>query len=611
MGYVKSAEHNDLHKASVAGRVASEPSTANLPNQTAYGQTGSGRILTLRLILFFLLPLVVLTATIQLRDPDTWWLLARGKLFFQQGISVTNTFSFTHPNHPWQCNYWLFGSLLYLGEIIGWPYAVQFVSIVFVFAMVCFLTCTTLKASGDKNLFLFVVLLVLVVVSCRFRFVPRPHLASYLGLSILYYLWQRQPRWLLLWAGLLGMVWANFHAGVIFGAISFLLLGFGSTLERNWSLVKRAVLAMATFSVCSLFNPDIFSPYIYAIEHAWKFDALNIKLTELAPPGLRDYSVYYFLVALALLAIWPRIRAKDFTFPVFVVFWLAFSLKANRGIPYFAIATLPGIYAGGVDVYKGLVRLLRHRWLSRGLAILCLVVVILLINREIWYRSDYLVFGLGVNERLLPVGVSDFIEKENFTGQMYNDFGDGGFLIWRFFPGRRVFQDGRTQAYPNDFLKTFNSKVPYRTILSALHEYGVKYAVVERHAGYEDVGNLLVLAGWPMVYLDGHNAMFVRPGYLDEKKLARLALRAIPYHTTDHVAISGDRAMVLSELRRIDPERLLFEDDFIRFAFAALRISEFELAERFFRAGLAYVPGSSQLKFEADRFLQFMGREAL
>ena len=192
MGHVKSKD-KDLHIA-VTGRTTVESVTAELRNEAVPKQTDPRRVLTPQLIIFFLFPLVVLAATIQLIDPDTWWLLARGKLFFQQGISATNTFSFTHPDHPWQNNYWLFGSILHLGEIIGWPYAVQLVPIIFVFPMVCFLTCTTLGAGGRKNWFLFVILLALVVFSCRFRLIPRPHLASYLGLSILYYLWQRQPR---------------------------------------------------------------------------------------------------------------------------------------------------------------------------------------------------------------------------------------------------------------------------------------------------------------------------------------------------------------------------------------------------------------------------------
>lgn len=559
--------------------------------------------LTTGIHLFFLLLLAISAATIQLGDPDTWWLLARGKLFFQQGISVTNTFSFTFPDHSWQSNYWLFGTILHIAEIIAWPYAVQVVPIIFVFAAIVFLSFTALNKVRSNNFLLLCTLITLVVFACRFRFVPRPHLASYLGLSILFYLWVKQPKRLWAWTGILGVIWVNFHAGVIFGAISLMLLTIGTGMERNWLLFKRAFMAFGSFFLCSLINPDIFYPYSYALEHAWKFQNLNILVGEFTAAGIKEYPLFYLLAVFSLPAAWSGIRTRNYTFPLLVVFWFLLSIKANRIIPYFAIAAMPGIYAGMHSLIESFRHKLKWRSTLKLFSMFFMVIITLLVNREFRIRSDYLKFGLGINERILPVGAADFIEKEDLHGFMYNDFGDGGFFIWRFYPERKVFQDGRTQAYPNEFIKLFNSRVPYQAILAELYKSDIEYATVERHTGYKDIGNLFLLAGWPMIYLDGHNAVFVKPGYLSNNALKRLGYFTVPYHMADHVKIEKNRDRVKYELFRINPDRLILESDFFRFAIAALRINELGLAERFLHAGLKLLPDSQRLKGEHLRLM--------
>jgi hypothetical protein len=64
---------------------------------------------------------------------------------------------------------------------------------------------------------------------------------------------------------------------------------------------------------------------------------------------------------------------------------------------------------------------------------------------------------------------------------MYNDFGDGGVLMW-FVPEKQVFVDGRVEAYPADFLKrvAYVSKTgDYDRLFS---EHRIRCAVVTTQA---------------------------------------------------------------------------------------------------------------------------------
>ena len=558
------------------------------------------------LVVLVLSGILFLATLIQLHDPDTWWLLATGKLFFLEGIPKTNTVSFSNPDYPWPNSYWLFSAILRIAELAGGAYGVQCVPILFAFAAFFVVADTTLLGREKKNWFLFMLLMALAVMVSRFRYVPRPHVVSILGLAILYNLWARQPRRFLVWTGLLAVVWANLHAGVVFGSVGFLPLILGSALQKDWGRLKKGLSGLAIFFLCSLLNVDFAYAYTYTFSHLWKFDALRINIAEQNSPNTRDFRLHYVLVALGLVAVLPRIRAKDFTCIAVAATWLLFSLKAIYGIPYFAIAALPGMYAGWDDLLRWLREVVRRQWVMWGLAgVACVAVVILAIG-EVNSRGEDYKFGFGINERQVAMGASDFIEKTGLTGNMYNCFGDGGFLIWRLFPHRKVLQDGRTQAYPDDFLKALNAEGFHRKLLPFLDSYQVQYAVVSRQPNSFDRTNIFLAAGWPLIYLDGVNAIFAKPGVLDMKTMAQVQFLTIPCQ--GDVELSGadpglQKKRVVYELNRIDPERLIEAKDFMRFAIAAKRIGENMLAEKFFKAGIAYLPKELSIKFEYGNFL--------
>ena len=50
-----------------------------------------------------------------------------------------------------------------------------------------------------------------------------------------------------------------------------------------------------------------------------------------------------------------------------------------------------------------------------------------------------------------------FADEVGIAGRPFNDFASGGYLAWARFPRERVFIDGRTQAYPDDFFRFYFS----------------------------------------------------------------------------------------------------------------------------------------------------------
>src|SRR5262249_14221690 len=55
--------------------------------------------------------------------------------------------------------------------------------------------------------------------------------------------------------------------------------------------------------------------------------------------------------------------------------------------------------------------------------------------------------GLGIAEGRFPVKAADFVDANLPDARLYNDVSFGGYLIWRGYPRRRVFIDGRNEVH--------------------------------------------------------------------------------------------------------------------------------------------------------------------
>jgi hypothetical protein len=58
----------------------------------------------------------------------------------------------------------------------------------------------------------------------------------------------------------------------------------------------------------------------------------------------------------------------------------------------------------------------------------------------------------AVRDLGFPVDAATWIAQEDPPGELYNPYDWGGYLIWRLFPERLVFIDGRADMYGDPFL---------------------------------------------------------------------------------------------------------------------------------------------------------------
>jgi tetratricopeptide (TPR) repeat protein len=110
----------------------------------------------------------------------------------------------------------------------------------------------------------------------------------------------------------------------------------------------------------------------------------------------------------------------------------------------------------------------------------------------------------------LPSGAASFIEGHHINARMFNNYEDGGYLIWRLWPLQRVFIDGRglsEQAF-----------IDYRRILNGstdlLEKYGIEILVVEGFdylSGevYPVAVNVANSGKWALVYADNKGVVLM------------------------------------------------------------------------------------------------------
>jgi hypothetical protein len=153
----------------------------------------------------------------------------------------------------------------------------------------------------------------------------------------------------------------------------------------------------------------------------------------------------------------------------------------------------------------------RRRFPQAGVAALVLILVptVLVAVRDLatWPPS------IGLDARNVPVGAAEFIHRTNLPGNFYNDFDDGGYLIYALYPQKRVFQDGRVPYYPESFWREIRDAISQERWETLLERYGVTGAIIKRRPGGMDFSAFVDPGRWDLVYRDDASFVFLRkPG---------------------------------------------------------------------------------------------------
>jgi hypothetical protein len=473
-----------------------------------------------------LTPIVVFAAAaLQLAlspvDPDYWWHLATGRWMLDHGrVPFSDPFSATHGGQTWYAHEWLSELVLRIADLIG-GYTAGILLTAAIVAAGAWLLARAARyyGLGAREA------LLLVAGSGFFilgNLAVRPQVWGWALLALVLHELaaddngRRRSLWYL---PLIFVLWVNVHLSVLLGgavvALYVLHRGLRALFARRCRDCERRhfrrVFAVAVLSALALcVNPRgpalIWFSRVYLNPHAVRYSYIG----EWQRPAFSGDDRWLFvaggavaaLAALAMLrrrTLWPGILALVFAFA---------AVRAIRYVPVFAVAGVPA--AAWV--------LGRFRARRVSLTPICvpfaIAVPIAAGAVAFMWLSAYLRGPTQFRLRpdpywgAYPVDAAAWVKANVPDGVVFNEYGWGGYLIWTFYPQRRVYMDGREEMYGERYFAQF-----VRTI-SANSDWQETFARANVQATITDPNGPLAAAlsvdpGWRKAYADRIAAVFV------------------------------------------------------------------------------------------------------
>lgn len=460
-------------------------------------------------------------------DPDFWWHLAVGRwMIDHHSLPAHDLFTYTVPAHVWTDHEYLTEILMaLLWQVGGAPL------ISFVFGIVTWLGFWWIWQAMDGFRRPFVIAGLAIVLGALAGgpiWGPRSQMVTF-ALACLLLLWLR--RYLqgrsrrLLWFPLLMVLWANLHSG---WAIAFVFLGIAIAAEaalwvwnRGAAVHAAHLRTLAIVTALSLVavaaTPHGLALYAYPFETQFSTAQQSLIAEWFSPDFHQPYLYALLFLILALLAgyAWKGAGLYDV---LLAVVTLALALHSVRQSTILIAAVLPGFVTAWTSVWED-VRPRLGGWFSgsrppsRLFAIttaLALAVVVAVTGLKIasGLRSEKAAIAAD-----FPVATADWIaaHPDQVGTRMFNQYGWGGYLIYRFYPdpNRRVFIFGEAELMGDSFLYQYQDIQTLRTNWAALlDKYRVDYVVYNRGEALDNV--LRTEPGWRLVHEDSVAVVYVR-----------------------------------------------------------------------------------------------------
>jgi hypothetical protein len=476
-----------------------------------------------RLMALVLLLCLFVMAVRPITDPDFWWHLRTGEYIWDtRSIPRQDIYSHTLPGQPWITHEWLTEVALYAVYALSGQ-----AGLILAFALVIAASFALLylRCPGRPYLAAFVV--VLAALSSAVTWGVRPQMMTLLlssGFLYILHLYRRGHRRVVWLMPPLMVLWANLHGSFLMGLVLPATHVVGAALDRalgrqqeaglTWKEIRKLAIITALTAVAPIFNPNGVHLLIYPFgtlgspamqSYIMEWFSPDFHLVQFQPFAL------FILVLLASLGLSRRIpSATDF------LFMLGFgyaSLRSARHIPLVILTTTPMLTAQLLSIWRawGVSRRFepgRRSAVRQHFVVNWLLLGVLILGVTLQVAST-LSGNEAIQRDTFPADAVDFLIADQAPGNMYNLYRWGGYLIWRLYPERSVFIDGRADVYGDEFIEEYLQVYQLREGWDeSLARYDVGLVLIDRTSALSTV--LKETPAWDCSYTDELAAVFVR-----------------------------------------------------------------------------------------------------
>ncbi|HVT01828.1 MAG TPA: hypothetical protein VHL58_00460, partial [Thermoanaerobaculia bacterium] len=240
----------------------------------------------------------------------------------------------------------------------------------------------------------------------------------------------------------------------------------------NFQFPPRLALLVPASAAALLINPFGISGVSGPLRLASLVQSGAFVNTEWLPSNPMIFPLLYLTAIAALLTLIrvdDRRLVLDRILILLLLTFLAFRFVRNQGLFFL---TMPLLIAPAIP------ELSARR--SRSLAWVLTASSLLLLMHEHGFR-------VGADRHLFPVTSVAQLRASGLAGNIYNPDQFGGYLIWNFYPGRRVLTDGRNELYRSFLAEYAVARIDGRAWDALLRKYRIALAIDEFHSEHLDI----------------------------------------------------------------------------------------------------------------------------
>jgi len=391
-------------------------------------------------------------------DPDLWWHIAVGRWIVANGqvptVDIWNMFAL---GEPWRAYSWSNEVVVaFVDTHFG---AHGLLTLQFVLAGLLGLSLGLVYRSISRDGFIGAVLGVFATLACHNHFTLRPQSLVWILFGIVLALADRiatdglTRRRALALAGVM-CLWANSHITTALGIAAL----------AAWIFVGRASIGLVVQSCLIAFVGTLLTPYwggewltfLSKTGHPLQLQAI----AEFAPATIMQHSTAFLILSAAMFGVFV-VRRPTIVEPAKLILAGGFSIGALAVVKFLPFSVIvwcalialvwrrtreePAILG---NLGEALLRLRRlvDALPYEGLSFLVICTIIV---------NVYNVWPEPVSRSIVPIDAVDFIEKHQLAHPVLNDFGRGGYMMYRFSRNDGTIEhpvpiDGRTNVTPKE-----------------------------------------------------------------------------------------------------------------------------------------------------------------
>ena len=543
-----------------------------------------------------------------LRSPvanDPFWHLQMGKDWLENGLSpFIDHYSFTYNGHTIASPPFVFQVLLHLavsefGILTGFQ-VLRFGFFLLTLGAV-FLSLRQMKAPA----FVYAIVVPMIVFLLQVRAIVRPELFSYTLSIVALMLYFRagnkiSTRNLIPMVALM-LMWGNYHSSIL-GYVIFFGFFLDCAIAQLESHAPQNVWVKwlawgGLLLVVGFLNPDFSHSLvqIFTLSPEWK----NVIQEYQSPvSAFKSIPGFYALILLALLM--PIMAYQQRRFGLLVV-WAVFAYSAatmqRMLTPSGIVIVMLFAYLLVNNLTSQKSNLLANNQWSKSIGF----VLLISIGATLYSNVERARYFMQENQSMLgryPFAMVEYMKKQQISGRIFNDFGLGGYLIYRLSPQNQVYIDGRTQIlYPFEHMKKHeeieNTRVP-RVLRAELDKYSIDQIIWRYTQAKHDL--VQEMGGFGLDFLDARYVLYTR-GRSNFPLLGELLSRPECWHP-------GMLEELIAERQKMD-EILPVYSGLIPFADLVIGYSIADDGKAFFDASIEGVEWFDEMRrFAGFRFLE-------